>query len=65
MSHGKGSISIREIDHTLKANGYKLARENGHRIYKDDNNNTIIILRSRHDLLIRRVFKENNIKWRR
>lgn len=64
MSHGKGSISIRKIDSTLKRNGFKLDRENGHRIYKNNLGDTIIIPRSCHNYLIQRVFKENNIQWR-
>lgn len=62
MCRGKGSIPLRKIQRMLKDNGYRLDRVNDHFIYKNDSkNDTFILPRSCHDLLIRRMFKEHGI----
>lgn len=60
-SRGKGKISLKEIQRLLRLNGYKLDRQGKHFIYKKDND-TFILPRSTHDMVIRRMFKEHGIK---
>ena len=61
---GKGNISLRKVDKILRSNGYRIERYSGdHRIYKNDEGDTIIIPPSVHKQLIKRTFKENNIKY--
>lgn len=60
-SRGKGKISLKEIQRLLRLNGYKLDRQGKHFIYKKDND-TFILPRSTHDMVIRRMFKEHDIK---
>jgi len=61
-SRGKGSISLRDVQKTLKANGYELNRQNRHMIYRNEKTKDVFILpRSCHDMLIRRMYKEHNI----
>lgn len=61
-SRGKGDIPLREIQRTLGNNGYRLARIGKHFIYKNDlSNDTFILPRSCHSMLIRRMYKEHNI----
>ncbi|SDN45128.1 hypothetical protein SAMN04490370_12526 [Eubacterium ruminantium] len=62
MSHGKGSIPMRKIDHILKENNYTFVRYNGHYIWKGKEGNTVAIPKTCCTPLIRRIFKENNIK---
>lgn len=61
MSHGKGTIPMRQIERTLKDNGYTYVRFNGHYIWKGEEGNTIAIPKTCCTPLIKRVFKENNI----
>lgn len=59
---GKGPMPMRKINKILKKNGYEIDRYSGdHRIYKNNDGNTIIIPLSCHKLLVRREFKQNNI----
>lgn len=60
-SRGKGSVSLREVQRTLRENGYELDRINRHFIYKKGND-TFILPRNCHDMLLRRMYKEHNIK---
>ena len=60
-SRGKGSISLREVQRTLRENGYELDRINRHFIYKKGKD-TFILPRNCHDMLLRRMYKEHNIK---
>lgn len=62
MSHGKGNIPLRKIERTLKDNGYTYIRFNGHWIWKSPTGNTIAIPKTCCAPLIRRLYKENNIK---
>lgn len=60
-SRGKGAIPLREVQRTLRENGYELDRINRHFIYKKGND-TFILPRNCHDMLLRRMYKEHNIK---
>jgi predicted RNA binding protein YcfA (HicA-like mRNA interferase family) len=63
MSEKYKVFSSKEINTILKSNGYICTRINKHNIYKNTEGNTITIPRSinPNPLLIRRLFKENNI----
>lgn len=61
MTRGKGKTSLREVRRLLELNGYVLDRVNNHFIYKKGND-TFILPRNCHDMLLRRMFKEHNIK---
>lgn len=62
-SKGKGSISLRDVQRTLRDNGYVLERQNRHFIYKkQETNDTFILPRNCHDMLIRRMYKEHGIR---
>lgn len=64
-TRGKGAISLRDVQKTLKDNGYELVRTNRHFIYKkNENNDTFILPRKCHDMLIRRMYKEHSITVR-
>lgn len=58
---GKGKMSLKQVQRLLKMNGYSLERINKHFIYKKGND-TFILPRNCHDLLLRRMFKEHGIK---
>lgn len=61
MSRGKGKMSLKDVQRLLRMNGYSLERTGKHYIYKKDND-TFILPKSTHDLLLKRMFKEHNIK---
>jgi predicted RNA binding protein YcfA (HicA-like mRNA interferase family) len=61
VGRGKGAIPFKKIDKILKANGYEYIRNNGHYIYSNGKN-TIAIPKTCCTYLIKRLFKENNIK---
>ena len=55
--------SKREWVRLLEDNGYKLDRMNGtHRIYKNDEGDTIIYPKSFNPMIIRRTIKEHKLK---
>lgn len=58
---GKGKVNIREVRRLLELNGYRLDRVSNHFIYKKDGD-TFILPRSCHALLLKRMYKEHNIK---
>lgn len=54
-------FKLREVQDILKANGYTCIRYNKHYIWKNTEGNIISIPHSANPMVIRRVFKENNI----
>ena len=62
MGRGKGAIPYRKIDRILKESGYLYVRDNGHKIYQNNNGDIIAIPKTCCTYLIKRLFKEHNIK---
>lgn len=60
-THGKGKMSLKDVQRLLRLNGYSLERVNRHFIYKKGND-TFILPQKCHDMLLRRMFKEHGIK---
>ena len=58
----KGTMTFREVQAILRANGYYLDRTESHYIYKNEDGDTFILPRSCNDMLLRRMFKEHAIE---
>lgn len=63
-NHKRAPIPMRKVHRVLKENGYHVARNSGdHKIYKNTAGVVISIPMSCNGILIRRLFRENNIIW--
>lgn len=55
------TINARNVDKMLRANGYVLARSNGHKIYTKKGCKSIAVPKSCNRRIIARLIKENNL----